>query len=154
LKDQLRLLGATIAGEAFLPLGSVNVAAVVQRAKKSGATMTLNTTNGDTNLAFIRELRAAGLTSGAVLLLSFSLDQTGYRELDPSLVAGDRLAWNYFEAFDSHENREFLRLLHERFGPRPVTDPDGDELLRGPSLGGNGPARRLPRSRRDPAWAR
>ena len=123
LKDQLRLLGASISGEAFLPLGSANVAAVVQQVKKSGATMVLNTINGDTNLAFLRELRAAGLTSEAVPVLSFSLDQTGYRELDSSLVAGDYLAWNYFESFDSAENREFLRSLHERFGPRPVTDP-------------------------------
>ncbi len=123
LKDQLRALGATIAGEAFLPLGSVNVASVVQRAKKSGATMILNTINGDTNLAFIRELRGAGVTSEQMPLLSFSLDQTGYRELDPSLVAGDYLAWNYFESFDSKENHEFLRALHDRFGPRPVTDP-------------------------------
>ena len=123
LKDQLHALGATIAGEAFLPLGSANVAGVVEQVKKSGATMVLNTINGDTNLAFIRELRGAGLTSDAVPLLSFSLDQTGYRELDSSLVAGDYLAWNYFEAFDSPENRDFLRALHERFGPRPVTDP-------------------------------
>jgi urea transport system substrate-binding protein len=123
LKDQLKVLGATVAGEAFLPLGSVDVAPIVQQIKKSGATMILNTINGDTNLAFIRELRAAGITSERMPLLSFSLDQTGYRELDPSLVAGDYLAWNYFEAFESQENRDFIHALHERFGPRPVTDP-------------------------------
>jgi urea transport system substrate-binding protein len=123
LKDQLRSLGATIAGEAFLPLGSVDVAAVVQQAKKSGATMILNTINGDTNVAFIRELRTAGVTSEALPILSFSLDQTGYTGLDPSLVAGDYLAWNYFEAFESQENQDFLRAFHDRFGPRPVTDP-------------------------------
>jgi len=123
LKDQLRILGATVAGEAFLPLGSTDVAPVIAQIKKSGATMILNTINGDTNLAFIRALRGAGITSEAMPMLSFSLDQTGYRELDPALVAGDYLAWNYFEAFDSQENREFLRALHDRFGPRPVTDP-------------------------------
>jgi len=123
LKDQLSLLGATVAGEAFLPLGAMNVSAVVQQIKKSGATMILNTINGDTNLAFIRELRAAGITSEEMPMLSFSLDRTGYRELDPKLVAGDYLAWNYFEAFDSPANREFLSALHERFGPRPATDP-------------------------------
>jgi urea transport system substrate-binding protein len=123
LKDQLKILGATVAGEAFLPLGSVDVAPIVQQIKRSGATMILNTINGDTNVAFIRELRAAGITSEQMPLLSFSLDQTGYTELDPSLVAGDYLAWNYFEAFDSPENRDFLRAFHDRFGPRPVTDP-------------------------------
>jgi urea transport system substrate-binding protein len=123
LKDQLHVLGASIAGEAFIPLGSVDVARAVQQVKKSGATMILNTINGDTNLAFIRELRAANIKSEAIPLLSFSLDQTGYRELDPLLVAGDYLAWNYFEAFESPENAEFLRTLHERFGPRPATDP-------------------------------
>jgi urea transport system substrate-binding protein len=56
-------------------------------------------------------------------LLSFSLDQTGYRGLDPALVAGDYMAWNYFESFDSPENREFLKEMHDRFGPRPATDP-------------------------------
>ena len=56
-------------------------------------------------------------------MLSFSLDQTGYRDLDPSLVAGDYMAWNYFESFDSPENRDFRKALHDRFGPRPITDP-------------------------------
>jgi len=56
-------------------------------------------------------------------MLSFSLDQSTYRDLDPALVAGDYMAWNYFEEFDSAENREFLAQLHERIGPRPATDP-------------------------------
>jgi urea transport system substrate-binding protein len=123
LKDQLKNLGATIAGEAFLPLGSQNVGPVIEAVKKSGATMILNTINGDTNIAFIRGLRAAGVKSDAVPILSFSLDETGYRELDPALVAGDYMAWNYFESFDSPENKEFLRAMRDRFGPRPVTDP-------------------------------
>jgi urea transport system substrate-binding protein len=123
LKDQLGVLGATVAGEAFLPLGATDVSAVVAQVKKSGATMILNTINGDTNLAFIRALRAAGVTSEAVPMLSFSLDRTGYRELDPKLVANDYLAWNYFEAFESPANKDFLAKLHERFGPRPATDP-------------------------------
>jgi urea transport system substrate-binding protein len=123
LKDQLRSLGAQVSGEAFLPLGSTDVAGLVQQIKRSGASMILNTINGDTNVALVRELRAQGVRADATPMLSFSLDQTGYRDLDPSLVAGDYLAWNYFEAFDSPDNREFLRALRERFGPRAVTDP-------------------------------
>jgi urea transport system substrate-binding protein len=123
LKDQLKELGATVAGEAFLPLGTVHVDAVIRELKASGATMILNTINGDTNLAFLRALRAAGITSQQIPTLSFSLDRTGYRELDPAIVASDYLAWNYFEAFDSPANHDFLRALHDRFGPRPATDP-------------------------------
>jgi urea transport system substrate-binding protein len=123
LKDELKVLGAKVAGEAFLPLGTTDVAAVVDQIKKSGATMILNTINGDTNLAFLRALRAAGIKSEAVPTLSFSLDQATYRDLDPAIVAGDYMAWNYFEEFDSPENREFLERLHERIGPRPATDP-------------------------------
>jgi urea transport system substrate-binding protein len=123
LKDQLHLLGANVAGEAFLPLGSSAVSDVVARIKKSGATMILNTINGDTNVALIRCLRTEGVRSDALPMLSFSLDETGYRDLDPSLVAGDYTAWNYFESFDTPANAEFLRTLHDRFGPlRPATD--------------------------------
>jgi urea transport system substrate-binding protein len=123
LKDELTSLGATIAGEAYVPLGATDVGDVIERIKRSGATLVLNTINGDTNLAFYRALRAAGVTSEAVPVLSFSLDQAGYRGLDPSIVAGDYLAWNYFEGADSPANRAFLRELHDRFGPRPATDP-------------------------------
>ncbi len=123
LKDELHVLGAKVAGEAFLPLGSTDVAGVVQQIKSSGATLILNTINGDTNLAFLRALRAAGIRSETTPTLSFSLDQSTYRDLDPAIVAGDYMAWNYFEAFDSADNRQFLRELHERIGPRPATDP-------------------------------
>jgi len=97
-----------------LPLGTSDVKSVVERIRQSDATMVLNTVNGDTNIALLRALRATGIRSDAVPLLSFSLDQTGYRDLDPSLVAGDYLAWNYFEGFESQENRQFLEALHER----------------------------------------
>ncbi len=124
IKDQLKLLGASVAGEAFLPLGTSEVGPVVERICKSGATMILNMVNGDTNVAFLRALRAAGVRPEQAPLLSFSLDQTGYRDLDPSIVAGDYLAWSYFEELDSAENRDFLQALHDRFGPlRPATDP-------------------------------
>jgi urea transport system substrate-binding protein len=124
LKDQLRLLGAEVAGEAFLPLGASQVGDLAARIRKSGATMILNSINGDSNVALIRALREEGIRSDAIPLLSFSFDQTGYRDLDPSVVAGDYIAWSYFESFDSPANKEFLRLLHDRFGPlRPATDP-------------------------------
>ena len=122
LKDQLRALGARVVGEAFLPLGTADVVGVAERIAKSGAAMILNTVNGDSNIALIRALRAAGVRSEAMPMLSFSMDQTTYRELDVGQVEGDYLAWSYFESLVSAPNQDLIARVHDRFGPRPVTD--------------------------------
>jgi urea transport system substrate-binding protein len=122
LKDQLHLLGARVVGEAFLPLGTADVVGVAERVAKSGASMILNTVNGDSNIALIRALRAAGVRSDTMPMLSFSMDQTTYRELDIGQVEGDYLASSYFESFVSAANQDLIARVHDRFGPRPVTD--------------------------------
>jgi urea transport system substrate-binding protein len=122
MKDQLSVLGAQIAGEAFLPLGTADVMGTASQIAKSGADVILNTVNGDSNIGLIRALRAAGVRSKTTPMLSFSLDQTTYRELDFGEIEGDYLAWSYFSSVDSPANKELLARVVQRFGPRPVTD--------------------------------
>src|SRR5436190_6061483 len=61
IKDCLQRLGAELAGEDYLPLGSQEVAAAVSAIARAKPDMILNTINGDSNIAFFRGLRAAGI---------------------------------------------------------------------------------------------
>ncbi|MEX0717460.1 MAG: transporter substrate-binding protein [Planctomycetaceae bacterium] len=123
IKDHLKSLGAEVAGEAYLPLGGQNVGLIVEEIARKQPDMILNAINGDTNTAFFRALRAAGVTSAAIPCLSFSIGEQELRTLNADDVAGDYAAWTYFQTLDTPANRDFVRRYHEKHPQRPVTDP-------------------------------
>lgn len=124
IKDQLQELGAELVGEAFLQLGSTNVRPVIAEIVAANPDMILNSINGDSNLAFFRELRAAGITAEKLPTMSFSIGEEEFRQLDAAEVAGDYAAWNYFQSIDSDENAAFIASYQQKYGPqRVVTDP-------------------------------
>ena len=124
IKDQLSELGADVAGEAFLALGSTKVQSAIEKIKQSKPDIILNTINGDSNTAFFAELRKAGITPAEVPTISFSIGEEELRKLDVDSMTGDYAAWNYFQSIDSSENEDFLAKFHKKYGPqRLVTDP-------------------------------
>lgn len=124
IKDQARELGAEVVGEEYLLLGSGDVSGIIQKIKAAQPDLILNSINGDTNTAFFRALRMAGVSAEAVPTLSFSVGDEELSSLNPRDVAGDYAAWNYFEALDIPANTAFLARFRAKFGPdRRVTDP-------------------------------
>jgi urea transport system substrate-binding protein len=123
IKDQLKRLGAQVAGEEFVPLGSQNLEAAVSAIVRAKPDMILNTINGDSNTAFFRLLRAAGVTPAAVPTLSFSVGEQELRTLNAPDAAGDFAAWTYFQSVQTPENAEFVRRFHDKYEWNSVTDP-------------------------------
>lgn len=124
IHDTLQEGGGDVVGEAYVPPAALNVENVVQQIVDANPDMILNLINGDTNLAFFRALRAAGVTPEKVPTLSFSLEEEELRHLDSEQMAGDYAAWNYFQSIQSPQNREFVDAFHARYGPqRVVSDP-------------------------------
>lgn len=124
IKDQLQVLNAELVGEEFLPLGSLDVEALVQKIQEAKPDVILNSINGDSNTAFFAELRKAGLTPAETPTISFSIGEAELKDLDVAAMAGDYAAWNYFQSIDSPENQNFVNSFREKYGPqRVVTDP-------------------------------
>jgi urea transport system substrate-binding protein len=124
IKDQLRELGAEVAGEAYRPLGSTEFEAIIAEIVAAKADCILNTINGDSNVAFFRELRSAGVRPEDVPTISFSIGEEELRHLNVMQMVGDYAAWNYFQSIDSEENRKFVERFRAKYGPqRVVTDP-------------------------------
>jgi urea transport system substrate-binding protein len=124
IKDNLNDLGAELVGHEYLPLGSSNVDDVIASIVESKPDVILNTINGDSNVAFFRQLRAAGIEPETVSTISFSVGEEELRHLDISHMAGDYAAWNYFQSVETPENEEFVAKFHKKFGPqRVITDP-------------------------------
>ncbi len=124
IKDELKALGAELAGEAYLPLGSSEVEPIVQEIQDSAPDVILNCINGDSNSAFFAALRAAGVEPAQTPTISFSVEEEELRQLDLAVMAGDYAAWNYFQSVETPENKEFVAAFRKKYGPqRVVTDP-------------------------------
>jgi urea transport system substrate-binding protein len=123
IKDQLQRAGAQVVGEAYLPLGSQKVEGVVSAVARAKPDMILNTINGDSNTAFFRALRAAGIKPTDIPTLSFSVGEHELRSLDPDAAEGDYAAWTYFQSIATPENEEFLERFHAKHPQQNVTDP-------------------------------
>src|SRR5262249_22729202 len=124
ISDEAKSLGARIVGEEFLPPGSTEVAAAVGRIAEARPDLIINTIYGDTNVAFFRALRRAGVTPPGAPTLSFSVSEEELSGLAPGEVVGHYAAGNYFQGIDLPQNQRFLRLVRSRYGPEKiVSDP-------------------------------
>ena len=124
IKDQIKQLGAELAGEAYSPLGSTSFDAIVAEAAASKADCIVNTVSGDSNISFLRALRGARVDSSALPSVSFSLGEEEIRNIDSVDMAGNYAVASYFQSIDTEENRAFVKRFRTRYGPqRVVTDP-------------------------------
>lgn len=122
IKDQVSAIRGEIVGEEYILLGSSDVRAVVQKIKETRPDAILNTINGGTNVAFFRELRAAGITPQKIPTMSFSIAENELATLGVENLIGDYACWNYFQCIETTENERFVRAFKERYGPDRVTD--------------------------------
>jgi urea transport system substrate-binding protein len=124
IRDQAAGLGAEIVGEEYIVLGDSDVNELVRKIVAANPDAILNTINGDSNVAFFRALRAAGLTPDKIPTISFSITEEVLGSLSMNDVAGDYAAWNYFQSVGRPQNHEFVRRFQARHGKqRVLSDP-------------------------------
>ncbi len=116
VKDEAQTQGCEVVGEEYLLLGTTDVAGVVEKIREAKPDLIVNTINGDTNVAFFRALRRAGVTSQAAPTLSSSISEAELGALEPGEVAGDYVAASYFASLDTPQNKRFLARFGRRFG--------------------------------------
>ena len=111
-----------IVGEEYILLSSSDVEGVVRKIVQTTPDVILNTINGDTNLAFFRELRKAGITPDKTPTMSFSIAEDELRSMNAENMVGDYASWNYFQSIDSAVNRSFVQRFKQEYGTNRVTD--------------------------------
>ncbi len=120
ISDELKSMGGEVVGEAYVPLGSSDMADVIRQIKEARPDVVLNTINGDSNIAFFRAMRTAGLHPDTVPVLSFSIGEPELRSMQLNDVIGDYAARNYFQSTDRPENKKFLERFWARYGRQRV----------------------------------
>jgi urea transport system substrate-binding protein len=122
IKAQLKDAGLEVAGEEYTPLGATEYSTVISKIQASGADVVYNTLNGDSNVAFFKQLKDAGSTAESLLTLSVSVAEEEIRGIGPENMVGHLTAWNYFQTTDTPENKTFVAAYKKKYGDNRVTD--------------------------------
>lgn len=124
IKAQLKAMGGEVVAEEYTPLGHTDYSTIINKIKTSKPDVVFNTLNGDSNVAFFKQLNAAGITAKDIPTMSVSIAEEEIRGIGPEYVKGHYAVWNYFQSVDTPENKEFVRKFKERYGQNRVTaDP-------------------------------
>jgi urea transport system substrate-binding protein len=114
--------GITILGEDYLPLGSTDVSTIVSKVISSGATAVFNTLNGDSNVAFFKELKAKGNTPEKIQTISVSIAEEEVGGIGVDNIAGHLVAWNYYQTTANAANTAFVAAFKAKYGANRHTD--------------------------------
>lgn len=122
IKAQLAAEGGETVGEEYTPLGHTNYSTIISKIKQAKPDVIFNTLNGDSNVAFFKQLKDAGITSKDVAVMSVSIAEEEIRGIGGDSLAGHLASWNYFQTTDTPKNKEFVEKYKAKYGKDRVTD--------------------------------
>jgi urea transport system substrate-binding protein len=101
IKAQLEALGGKAVGEDYLPLGNTEVTPIITKIKQKlpNGGVIYNTLNGDSNVAFFKQLKGAGLTPEKYPSMSVSIAEEEVKAIGVEYLKGHYAAWNYFQTY-------------------------------------------------------
>ncbi|MEM9538357.1 MAG: urea ABC transporter substrate-binding protein [Cyanobacteria bacterium P01_E01_bin.42] len=124
IKEQLKAKGGEVVGEDYLDLGNTEVTPIItkiQAALPDGGVI-FNTLNGDSNVAFFKQMQGAGLGPDKYPVMSVSVAEEEVRQIGPEFLKGHYAAWNYFQTVETPENEKWVAAFKEEYGEDRVTN--------------------------------
>jgi urea transport system substrate-binding protein len=114
--------GMTILGEDYSPLGSTEYSTEVNKLIAAKPDAVFNTLNGDSNVAFFKQLKSAGISSDQMPVVSVSVAEQEVKGIGAENIAGDLVAWNYYQTTPGQANADFVAAYQAKYGQDAVTD--------------------------------
>ncbi len=124
IKAQLEANGGTTVGEDYLPLGNTEVTPIITKIKSAlpNGGVIFNSLNGDSNVAFFKQIQAAGLTPDQYPVMSVSVAEEEVKQIGVEYLKDHYAAWNYFQTVDTPENNKFVEAFKAEYGEERVTN--------------------------------
>jgi urea transport system substrate-binding protein len=126
IKAQLAAKGGKTVGEDYIPLGNTEVKSVIQKIKQAlpNGGVIYNSLNGDSNVAFFKELQASGLGPDKYPSMSVSIAEEEVKAIGVDYLKGHYAAWNYFQTVNTPASKKFVDAFKAKYGSdRVVNDP-------------------------------
>lgn len=126
IKAQLKAKGGKVVGEDYIPLGGTEVTPIISKIKAAmpDGGVIYNSLNGDSNVAFFKQLQGAGLGPDKYPSMSVSIAEEEVKAIGVEYLKGHFAAWNYFQTVNTPASQKFVEAFKKKYGDdRVVNDP-------------------------------
>jgi urea transport system substrate-binding protein len=117
-RKHIEKLGLNVVGEEYYPLGHTQFNSVINKIKLKKPDVIYAIVVGGSNVAFYKQLKAAGIdmTKEKPLLLTISVTEDEIRGIGGENIVGAYAAMKYFESLDNDNNKVFVKAFKEMWG--------------------------------------
>src|SRR6266481_5574400 len=105
------VLHGTVVGEEYYALGSTSFGSLINKIKLKKPDVIYAIIVGGSNVAFYKQLKAAGITSDKWTLLTISVTEDELLGIGGENMVGFYAAMKYFESLDNANNKKFVEAL-------------------------------------------
>ncbi|MBA77995.1 MAG: urea ABC transporter substrate-binding protein [Tistrella sp.] len=126
--------GAQVLGEEYFPLGHTQFNSVINKIKLRKPDVIYAIIVGGSNVAFYKQLKAAGIDLSKQTLLTISVTEDEVRGIGGENIAGAYAAMKYFQSLDNDNNKAFVKAFKDMWGQDMVIGDVTQAAYLGPWL--------------------
>jgi urea transport system substrate-binding protein len=123
-----------VVGEEYYPLGHTNFNSLINKIKVAKPDCIYAIVVGGSNVAFYKQLKAAGITADKQFLLTISVTEDEVLGIGGENITGFYAAMKYFQSLDNPNNKKFVEAFKAKYGPKSVIGDVTQAAYLGPWL--------------------
>jgi len=110
----------SVVGEEYYPLGNTNFNSLINKIKVAKPDCIFAAVVGGSNVAFYKQLKAAGITGAKQFLLTLSVTEDEMLGVGGENFAGFYSSMKYFQSLPNDNNKKFVEAFKKAYGPKSV----------------------------------
>jgi urea transport system substrate-binding protein len=114
------VLKGKVVGEEYYPLGHTNFGSLINKIKLKKPDVIYSVVVGGSNVAWWKQLKAAGVTADKQTILTISVTEDEVLGIGGENVEGFYSAMKYFQSLDNPNNKAFVEAFKGKYGPESV----------------------------------
>lgn len=116
----LKKIGGSVVGESYYPLGSIEFASEINKIKSAKPDVIWSTVVGGSNVAFYKQLNAAGINGKNQALCAMAVSEEEASGIGPENLEGFMSCMGYFQSLKNPANEKFVKAFKAKYGPNRV----------------------------------
>ncbi len=128
------VLKGTVVGEEYYALGSTSFGSLLNKIKLKKPDVIYAIIVGGSNVAFYKQMKAAGITSDKQTLLTISTTEDEVLGIGGENLVGFYSAMKYFQSLSNPNNEAFVKAFKAKYGPKSVIGDVTQAAYLGPWL--------------------
>ena len=123
-KPTITRVGGSVLGEEYAPLGHTEFSSIINKIKAAKPDWIYSTVVGGSNVAFYKQLKAAGLDGAKQKLLSTVVSENEIDGIGRENAVDYYACMGYFQSQKNPQNERFVKAIKAKYGAnRVVGDP-------------------------------